>query len=128
MRIRALAVALPLTMITGCATSLEATPPRAESSAVPDPAFLPWKPGATAITYDPAIVPAGSTAHVTIRKTGYGTEVTLTATGLIPRRMYGAHLHTGVCTGIPDEAGPHYQNHQDPVSPSTNPVYANPAN
>ncbi len=32
------------------------------------------------------------------------------------------------CTGVPDEAGPHYQNHQDPTTPSTNPVYANPEN
>jgi Cu-Zn family superoxide dismutase len=32
------------------------------------------------------------------------------------------------CTADPEEAGPHYQNHQDPVVPSTNPIYANPDN
>ena len=139
MPIRALAVALPLTMITGCTNAMEATPPvpqPAVASAVTGPpgtgaegTFLPWRPGVRAVTYDPAVVPQGATATLTITRTGYATTVRLAATGLIPRRMYGAHLHTGACTAIPDEAGPHYQNHPDPVSPpSANPVYANARN
>jgi len=139
MPIRALAIALPLTMITGCVTALEATPsalPPAVASAVTLPpgthttgTFRAWQPGTRAVTYDPAVVPAGATAELTISRTGYATTVRLTATGLIPRRAYGAHLHTGVCTADPDEAGPHYQNHPDPVSPpSANPEYANARN
>jgi superoxide dismutase, Cu-Zn family len=90
--------------------------------------FQPFHPGSTAITYDTAAVPAGATAAVTIARTGYGTDVKLTVTGLVAGRTYGAHLHTNPCTAVPEEAGPHYQNHPDPVTPSTNPVYANPRN
>ena len=48
--------------------------------------------------------------------------------GLAPNTEYGAHAHTDVCgvTGL--AAGPHFQNQIDPVSPSTNPAYANPTN
>jgi superoxide dismutase, Cu-Zn family len=147
MKLRSFALALPLVTLGACANSIDVGPMTSAatgasawtiySSASPSPAvsppwatgtFLPYRPGATAITYDPAVVPPGATATVTIHKTGYGTEVTLTTTGLIPRRMYGAHLHTQPCTAIPEEAGPHYQNHKDPVTPSVNPVYANPRN
>jgi Cu-Zn family superoxide dismutase len=136
MPIRALAVALPLTMITGCTHTMEAAPPvpqPAVAAAVTGPPgtgiFQPWQPGAQAVTYDPAVVPPGATATLTITRTGYATTVRLAATGLIPRHMYGGHLHTGACTAIPEEAGPHYQNHPDPASPpSANPVYANARN
>jgi Cu-Zn family superoxide dismutase len=152
MKIRTLALVLPLTALTACTNAIEVSPRSSAtatasawtiySSASPPPAssatlapsteaagtFLPYRPGSAAITYDPAVVPPGATAKLTITKTGYGTEVRLTATGLIPHRAYGAHLHTNPCTAIPDEAGPHYQNHRDPVTPSVNPVYANPQN
>jgi Cu-Zn family superoxide dismutase len=90
--------------------------------------FLPFRPGATAISYDPAVVPPGATAQVTITTTGYGSVIRLAATGLVPRRAYGAHLHTKPCTAVPDEAGPHYQHLHDPKTPSVNPSYANPQN
>jgi Cu-Zn family superoxide dismutase len=90
--------------------------------------FLPFRPGATAITYDPAVVPPGARARVAITEIPYGTVVRLTAAGLIPRRAYGAHLHTMPCTAVPDEAGPHYQHRHDPSSPSVDPSYANPQN
>ncbi|GAA2646119.1 superoxide dismutase family protein [Paractinoplanes durhamensis] len=112
----ALALALPLTMITGA------------GPVVASGTFQPFTAGATAVTYDPAAVPAGATAQLSIIKTGYETSVRLVVTGLVGGRMYGAHLHTAPCTAVPAEAGPHYQNHPDPVSPSSNPVYANPRN
>ena len=151
MLIRTLSLAVPLSLLTGCANSLDIRPiasgtaasawtiyqsasPADASSETTAPyltasgTFLPFRPGSTALTYNPAVVPAGATVALTITKSGYGTEVRLTAGGLIPGRAYGAHLHTNLCTAVPDEAGPHYQNHQDPVTPSVNPVYANPQN
>ena len=127
-------------MITGCTSTLDATPPKtppapSANAAATDPrgttegTFRPWRTAAQAVTYDQAVVPAGATATLTITRTGYGTTVRLTTAGLIPARAYGAHLHTAPCTGVPDKAGPHYQNHPDPVSPTSgNPVYANPGN
>lgn len=148
---RLLALALPLTMITGCANAIDAGPvstapaaspwmlysapasatesaPAIPPYAVAAGTFLPYRPDSTAITYDPAVVPPGATAKVTFTRTGYGTTVALAVTGLVPDRAYGAHLHTNPCTAIPEDAGPHYQNHKDPASPSTNPAYANPQN
>jgi Cu-Zn family superoxide dismutase len=46
----------------------------------------------------------------------------------LPRRAYGAHLHTEPCSAAPDAAGPHYQHLHDPAKPSVNPAYANPHN
>lgn len=153
---KTLVLALPLTLLTACANAIDAGPaapvttgvsawtiyrsagPSPVVPATPAPStsasgtFLPWRPGSAAITYDPAVVPPGATATLTITRTGYGTEVRLRTTGLVPQRAYGAHLHTRPCTAVPEEAGPHYQNHHDPAatpsSPSTNPVYANPRN
>ena len=139
---RALPLAAPLVLLTACTTAIDAGPSAVATtapawtvhgSASPpstsaEGTFLPYHPGAAAITYDPAVVPAGATAGLTITDLPYGTEVRMTATGLVPHRAYGAHLHTMPCTAIPDAAGPHYQNHQDPTQPSVNPVYANPKN
>jgi superoxide dismutase, Cu-Zn family len=94
--------------------------------------FLPYRAGSTAITYDPKVVPPGATARVAITRMPYGMVVRLTLAGLIPRRAYGAHLHTQPCNSAPAAAGPHYQHHPDPVAavspPSVNPSYANPLN
>jgi Cu-Zn family superoxide dismutase len=90
--------------------------------------FLPYRPGATAITYDPAVVPPGARARVAITRTANGLIVRLTVAGMVPRRAYGAHLHTQPCTAVPDQAGPHYQNRLDPHLPSVDPSYANPGN
>ena len=152
MRIRTLTLGLPLSMLAGCASAIDVGPISSAttsasswvlySSASPSPAtslanppyetasgtFQPYRPGSTAISYDPAVVPPGATATLTITKSGYGTDVRLTVTGLIPNRMYGAHLHTNPCGAEPEAAGGHYQNHPDPVTPSVNPVYANPQN
>jgi Cu-Zn family superoxide dismutase len=145
MMIRTLAVAAPLALIAASATTVHAASPAPSAGARPTAAsaglpksltgegtLLPWRPGATAITYDTAVVPAGATVRLTITNHAYGSKARLRATGLIPHRAYGAHLHTKPCTAIPDEAGPHFQHHPDPAAvaspPSVNPVYANPRN
>jgi Cu-Zn family superoxide dismutase len=90
--------------------------------------FLPWTAGATAITYDPAVVPPGATAKVVTARTEQGVSVRLTVTGMIPRRAYGAHLHAMPCDAMPDAAGSHYQHSADPSMPSVDPSFANPDN
>jgi Cu-Zn family superoxide dismutase len=96
--------------------------------------FRPWTddPTPPAVTYDPSVVPPGATAHLEILPSARGVTVTLQVTGMIPRRSYGAHLHTSPCTATPAQAGPHYQNEHDPNAgpskPSSDPSYANPAN
>jgi Cu-Zn family superoxide dismutase len=94
--------------------------------------FRPWSPGATAITYDATVVPPGAVASVTFARSPSGFAVRLTVTGMIPRRSYGAHLHTSGCTAMPQQAGPHYQHTHDPGAgpshPSVDPAYANPRN
>jgi superoxide dismutase, Cu-Zn family len=90
--------------------------------------FLPYRPGATAITYDPAVVPPGARARVAITRTPAGLIVRLTVAGMVPRRAYGVHLRTQPCTAVPDQAGPHYQHQHDPRTPSVDPSYANPRN
>jgi Cu-Zn family superoxide dismutase len=90
--------------------------------------FLPYRPGATAITYDAKVVPPGARVRVAVTKTSSGVVVRLTAAGMVPRRAYGVHLHTQPCAGMPDQSGPHYQNRHDPKTPSVDPSYANPSN
>jgi Cu-Zn family superoxide dismutase len=91
--------------------------------------FLPFKPDAKAVTYNQAVVPAGATAQVTTTMTAKGMIVRLAVTGMIPRRAYGAHLHTQPCTAEPAMAGPHYQHNPDPeMSASPDPAFANPHN
>jgi len=85
-----------------------------------------------AVTYDPAIVPVGSTAEVVRSLLGTGGETTVNVTGLVANRAYGAHLHVRPCGPTGDAAGPHYQHEQDPAAsaspPSVDPSYANPLN
>ena len=90
--------------------------------------FLPYQPGATAITYNPAVVPVGAKATVTTNQSTAGVTVRLSVAGMIPRRAYGAHLHTMACSELPDAAGPHLQHSADPTKPSVDPDYANPGN
>jgi Cu-Zn family superoxide dismutase len=145
-----MALVAPLTMITACANAMDVGPAPVGSAtsawtifqgtASPPPpdslppelvaagTFLPYPQGSTAITYDPAVVPPGATAQVTVTKTPDGMRVGLATSGMVPRRAYGAHLHTEPCTASPDAAGPHYQHQHDPVKPSVNPSYANPKN
>jgi Cu-Zn family superoxide dismutase len=152
MMIRTLLLGLPLSLLSGCTNAVQVAPissatmsasswvlyrsasPSPETSYANPPylsvsgTFLPYRPGSTAISYDPAVVPPGARATLTITRSAYGTVVRLDATGLIPNRGYGAHLHVNPCGADPEAAGGHYQNHKDPVTPSVNPVYANPSN
>jgi Cu-Zn family superoxide dismutase len=129
-----MALVAPLTMITGCVAAIDAgsvavgSATSANQSLVVSGTFLPYREGATAITYDENVVPAGATARVAISTTSAGMRVELTTNGMVPRRSYGAHLHTQPCTAVPDQAGPHYQHMHDPVKPSVDPAYANPHN
>jgi superoxide dismutase, Cu-Zn family len=141
---------MPTLLLTGCAAGNRPAPAQSANlagypgpSATPSAApagpgatargtFLPWTPGATAVTYDTAVVPPGAVAAVTVARRESGVTVRLAVTGMVPRRSYGAHLHTGPCTAMPEQAGPHYQHRPDPKAspshPSTDPRFANPRN
>jgi superoxide dismutase, Cu-Zn family len=129
-------IILPL-LVAGCAGNrAEVVTPAGmlDASALPgtaaEGAFQPGGPAA--FTYDPAVVPLGATAQVAITRAAAGATVRLAATGLLPDRAYGAHLHTEPCAADPDAAGPHYQHDADPRAaaspPSVDPSYANPHN
>ena len=98
--------------------------------------FTAYADGAQAVTYDPALVPVGATAEISVstaagRPAG-GTTVALRVTGLLHTRAYGAHLHTRPCGATAADSGPHLQHEADPAAsvspPSVDPSYANPAN
>ncbi len=76
-----------------------------------------------------ADVPTGATARVTaVYHAGGDTLITLHVKGLAPRSEYGAHAHVDPCGVTGAAAGAHWQHVPDPVTPSVNPVYANPHN
>ena len=84
--------------------------------------------GVQAVTYDQAKVPAGSGATVRTGSADGRTTTTLQVRGLLPNTTYGAHAHVNPCGSTGDAAGAHYQFDQDPVKPSVDPAFANPAN
>ncbi|MEU8266394.1 superoxide dismutase family protein [Sphaerisporangium sp. NPDC049002] len=91
--------------------------------------FGAYVPGQVAVTYDQKLVPAGAAAAVAYVASGDALAyVQLKAHGLLPNRKYGAHVHNNKCGAKGDDAGPHYQHTQDPVTPSTDPKYANARN
>jgi Cu-Zn family superoxide dismutase len=74
-------------------------------------------------------VPEDARARVHSVETGDGrTIVTLHVKGLRPSTEYGAHAHVHPCGSTGAAAGPHFQHVVDPVTPSTDPTYANPDN
>ncbi|HVQ92735.1 MAG TPA: superoxide dismutase [Mycobacteriales bacterium] len=92
--------------------------------------FQPWdaaRPPA-AVTYDEGLVPAGGLVVVAALTGRGGTLVLLSVAGLVPHHQYGAHVHRSPCGETPAASGAHYQNVPDPVQPSVDPRYANPAN
>ncbi|MFE7568767.1 superoxide dismutase family protein [Streptomyces sp. NPDC057539] len=89
----------------------------------PSPYFPP-----DGVTYDRTKVPLGAHAVVVERTGARTTGVELAVYGLLPNRVYGAHVHTKPCGRAPEDAGPHYQHIKDPHQPSTDPAYANAAN
>ncbi|QTG83067.1 superoxide dismutase family protein [Arthrobacter crystallopoietes] len=115
-------------------------PTPATESQVPEPTgelgsgeFAPYAEGATAVTYDER-VPEGSSAEAKVNDDGGKTTVSLSVKGFEPESEYGSHVHVAACGSDPDDAGPHYQDQQDPatqgedVVASTDPAYANPKN
>jgi Cu-Zn family superoxide dismutase len=118
--------------ITPAASALPATPSQALPEGTSAGTFRPADQGGAAITYDPAVVPAGATAEVVITKKPKSVTVRLSVTGMVPRRAYGAHLHTQPCTAAPAAAGPHYEHVHEPATavspPAGDPRYANPRN
>lgn len=118
MNIRTARVLVAATVIPLSATMLSASPATAGVS----------RTSGQLITYN-AAVPAGATARVQSVETGSGrTITTLTVTGLRPNTTYGSHAHVNACGATGSAAGPHFQHVVDPVTPSVDPVYANPAN
>ncbi|MGM1059514.1 superoxide dismutase [Saccharothrix sp. Mg75] len=81
-----------------------------------------------AYTYDPALVAPGAAVMVVATPTRHGTRTLLSVYGLAPDRTYGAHAHQRPCGALPTDAGAHHQHEVDPVQPSVDPAYANPAN
>jgi Cu-Zn family superoxide dismutase len=147
-RVAVILLLVPAAVVAGCTRASSNITPAKSTSARSSPAgsasttsgptitahgtFVAYTPGATAVTYDPALVPVGATATVTITQTAANTRVQLAVAGLRPHRGYGAHLHTNPCGSTGDTAGPHYQHQHDPAAsasrPSVNPSYANPQN
>jgi Cu-Zn family superoxide dismutase len=79
------------------------------------------------VTYRADLAPPGARATV-VAFPSAGTTVVLSVRGLLPDRHYGAHAHVAPCGPTGADAGPHHQHVVDPVRPSTDPAYANPAN
>ncbi len=79
--------------------------------------------------YVPSAVPEDARARVQAVYTAAGDSiVTLHVWGMAPNTPYGAHAHVNPCGATGAAAGPHFQNVPDPVTPSTDPAYANPTN
>jgi Cu-Zn family superoxide dismutase len=116
---------LPLVCVVlagGCTSSADGAAP------VPSPrvssatgTFAAYTPGATAVTYDPALVPVGAVATVSITETSSDSRVWFTVAGLLPNRGYGVHLHTAPCGETGADAGPHYR-HRHPPGSATPPI------
>ncbi|WP_336206177.1 superoxide dismutase family protein [Nonomuraea sp. LPB2021202275-12-8] len=75
--------------------------------------------GPDAVTYDRRLVPAGAQASLTTESTPGQTITSLVVEGFLPRRAYGAHLHTKPCGRKGDDAGPHYQHMTGQVNPAS---------
>jgi superoxide dismutase, Cu-Zn family len=79
-----------------------------------------------AFTYNTTLVPEGAKVMVDAWYLPNGRSVVvLHASGLASHYEYGAHAHSDACGLTGSAAGPHYQFQQDPVTPSTDPAYAN---
>ncbi|MEU0277806.1 superoxide dismutase family protein [Streptomyces sp. NPDC006195] len=118
------ATALLATPLTVAAARDGSPGVRAEGRFLPSSPYFP----PDAVTYDVTTVPVG--AHITVveRAGARGTGIEIAVSGLLPNRVYGAHVHTKPCGRVPEDAGPHYQHVKDPHQPSTDPAYANAAN
>ncbi|MEV0135566.1 superoxide dismutase [Dactylosporangium sp. NPDC050688] len=118
-RVTTLLLLLPVGLAGGCTPSAggadPAPSPRVTSATG---TFAAYTPGATAVTYDQALVPAGAVATVSIAQTSSDSRVWFTVAGLLPNRGYGVHLHTNPCGATGDAAGPHYRHRHQQVAPN----------
>jgi superoxide dismutase, Cu-Zn family len=97
-----------------------------------DGTLAPPEGGGPALTYNPAVAPAGARLAVTADATPNATTVALQVTGLLPNRGYAAHVHQLPCGPTGAAAGPHHQHEVDPAAgpekPSSDPACANARN
>ncbi|KOV33527.1 hypothetical protein ADK60_12360 [Streptomyces sp. XY431] len=115
------AALLPLALLAPAASPVSVT----EADFDPASAFLP----PTAISHAPDLVPFGSHVRVIVDRSVPGrTILTMSVSGVAADHEFPVHLHTGFCGADPAASGPHYQDAVDPVSPSTDPAYANDRN
>lgn len=81
-----------------------------------------------AFTYDPA-APSGAELTATVTPGQEETAFELEVAGLEPDRGYAVHAHVDPCGLTGEDAGPHFQNEEDPAAtpaaPSSDPEYAN---
>src|SRR2546423_8950285 len=119
-----------LAALTACQQAPSASAPASQSPQQVNVTAMFDTPdqNATALTYDPKLLPVGARATVTAAAQDGKTTVQLTVSGLLPDRPYGAHAHARPCGPVGDAAGPHYQHQLDPKTPSVDPAFANPQN
>jgi Cu-Zn family superoxide dismutase len=117
----AAAAALPIALVAGAGQA------SATDALTGGGVFGPYASGAHAVRYDAALIPEGASARA-LAVSGQHTVTRLVVHGLLPRHEYGAHVHTKACGPAPADSGSHYQHVPDPVQPSVDPAYANPAN
>lgn len=105
--------ALNVALLAACVISAAAGPvgvPESRTPAGPivvDATFsTTFVPGIPAITYDPAAIPETGRVRVVVLRQG---EASLSVTGLMPDRYFGAHLNTGECRPSGVDIGPRYQ-------------------
>jgi superoxide dismutase, Cu-Zn family len=80
------------------------------------------------VAYDRQLVPEGASVAAFVSGGRGWTRTVLAVRGLVPGHRYSAHVHDKACGATGAAAGPHYQFRPDPVSPSVDPAFANPAN
>ena len=109
-----------------------AGPAAADQEATAEGTLAAADHGSGAVSYNPAVAPAGAHLSVTIDDADGSTVVALDVEGLLPDRGYAAHAHVKPCGATGADAGPHFQHAVDPAAgpdqPSTDPAYANPDN
>lgn len=114
------------------ATSPTGSPTPSPSPTVVEGVLAAYTPGATAITYDPSLAPAGGRVKAELTPSGGGLGVKLTVSGLKPNHTYGTHVHVKPCGAQATDAGGHLQHTPDPKAsaspPSVDPSFANPTN
>ncbi|MFG1945230.1 superoxide dismutase [Nonomuraea sp. NPDC048826] len=112
---------LPVLLLVLLAAGCGASPPQLAQPAGPPATTLNGggeftADGDSAIRYDRKLVPGGAQASVTAESSGGQTITSLVVEGFLPRRAYGAHLHTAPCGKAATDAGPHYQHRPGPAS------------